>query len=226
MKPVYVQVIWGIFAVLWFVLAPVKVWADDPTATEAVVSATPLTIPDNEVYLITPGLYRILERFRAGENFEPLPLLEEEARRTPYIPSTHYWVAARKMMLFMMDRRHYPISDEIAQHYEDCIIRAKRARKIARFDHAGRFYEAVCSGGLASVHSMKKNYAKAGLLARRSIQGFVEFLKLRPDHDGTLLAVGSYNYYTSQLGTLGQVLLGLLGLPKGEKTKDCKCLPV
>ncbi len=215
--------IWGVLIValgcVW--MMPCSAWAETPDPVKA---STPLTIPDNEVYLITPGLYRILERFRAGENFEPLPLLEEELKRTPYIPSTHYWVAARKMMLYMMDRAHHPIGDEIARHYEDCIVRAKRARKVKTFDHAGRFYEAVCSGGLASVYSMKKHYAKAGLLARASIQGFVDFLKLRPDHDGTMLAVGSYNYYTSQLGTLGKVLLGLLGLPTGDREKGLKML--
>lgn len=193
-----------------------------PSETEPVTS--PLNIPDNEIYLITPGLRHILTRYRAGEQFEFLPDLEKELKKRPQYPSTHYMVGSRKLLFKMLDPEVDAYDKDIIRHFEDCVLRAERIRKMEKYKHAAMFYEATCRAGLGAIHVMLEDYLEAGLNARTAVKLFFSLLKLRPDHHGTLFAVGAYNYYTARMGTLGKVLLSLIGLPMGDRELGLKQL--
>ena len=178
---------------------------------------SPFNLPDNDVYLYTPGLIKVVERYRAGEHFEPLYEFERELERNPHLPSTHFWVGGRKLTLALMYRREEKYDEDIKRHFKNCLLRAERMKKLKKLRHAGIFHEALCNGGLGVLHSIRKDYAWGGLYLRKSISLFFELTEERPNHHGALLAIGTYNYYTSRMGTLGKILLRLIMLPVGSR---------
>ena len=189
-----------------------RLWRESEPVT------SPLNMVDNDVYLATPGLIDALTRYRAGEpDFDPLPDYLRELEESPHIPTTHALAGMHKLNRVLYNKKITRYDKEIVRHFRACLKRARRAKKTKKLRHAGMYYEAACRGGLASFYVARRDYIRAGTLARKSIKGFFKLHGERPDHHGTLVVVGAYNYFTSRLGTLGKILLRLLALPVGER---------
>jgi hypothetical protein len=181
-------------------------------------------VQNNDIDLYTKPLYHIVRRWRAGENFEPLPELRAALKESPEIPSTHFWVAARLFNLAMFDGKSERYDDEIEEQFSACLVRAKRAKTLPKFKHAGMYYEGMCKGGLGALHFMRKRHVKAGVLLRECIQAFVELHEQRPEHRPTEYILGSYHYNTARMGTLGKLVLRLLALPVGDRDTGMRML--
>ncbi len=181
------------------------------------VKTSPLIVPDNDVYLLTPELHRLLKRYRAGEQFDPLPELKAELARMPHLPSTHLLVAGRYLVNVLIDNEEKRYDAITRHHFNACLERAERAKKLKKLRHAGLYYEGLCAGGLAVMDGMRANYIDARVEIGRSLDAFFQLNKERPGHHGALLVVGSYNYFTGRLGSLGKLLLSILMLPEGNR---------
>ncbi len=198
--------------------SPVATVAAEATLSSAQSpKAASFKIPHNDIYLFTPGMTRALARYRLGEPFEPLAEFEKELKASPHLPSTHFWVGSRKLLFAWMDAPDTRYHKDVERHFDDCLLRAERAKKLPRLHHAGMFYESACNMGLSALYGLKNEFLDAGIHANRAIKGFFALHKERPEHHGTLMVVGSYNYYTSRFGTLGRLLLNLMQLPTGNR---------
>ena len=188
-----------------------------PSYEQQLKETSPLNIPDNHVYLVPANLRHLLKRYRSGEPFDLLPDVEKALKAKPHLPSLHFWAGSRKLIFASVNSGDHTYDKDIVNHFNGCLKRAKRAKTLPKLKHAGQFYEAICTGGLAGYHGLQKEYLKAGALGRDTIKMLFAFLKEQPDNHATLLAVGAYNYFSSHVGTLGKVLLRLVGLPKGNR---------
>ena len=189
-------------------------------ATARAGDTPPFAPVDNDVYLHSPELYHILNRYRAGDHFEMLPELEAEVRRRPNLPSSRFWLGFRLLTLSYMkgdDRRDPAVDARIRKEFEACLRVAPQLAKLPGRAHAALHYEAMCSGGLAMLALSQTSVVEAGNLARRSITAFTRLHRLRPELQSSLFAVGAYNYITSQLGAFGKVVLWMLDLPRGDR---------
>ena len=198
-----------------------------PAAAQQRPATPPFAPVDNDVYLHSSELYRILNRYRAGDHHEMLPDLRAEVRRRPNLPSGRFWLGFRLLTLSFMtgsDERN-PVADAaIKAEFDTCLRIVPQLAKLPGRAHAALYYKAMCHGGLAMLSVAQSRYIDGGSHARQSMKAFETLHKNRPDVQAGLFAMGAYNYITARLGTFGKVVLWMLDLPRGERHKGLDLL--
>ncbi len=179
-------------------------------------------LTDNDVYLFTPEIWSMAQRMARGEFFDMDAELEHHIQQRPYVYSAHFAdgiLKTRRLFLYPQEKKDDRV---IQERFNTCIDLAKKAQSLPKFRDSGLFYEALCNGGLAFYHGVRRNYMKTHGPAVRAIKLMRKLRKLRPDLHGGLLMMGIYNYYTGRFGFFAKLVLRLIGVEPGDKDLGLK----
>ncbi len=183
-----------------------------------------LPLPDNDVYLMTPKLKQIVERYMMGERVDFDKELGEEAAAHPKIPSVHLWngmMKARRKMINQLYKKH---DKDIEKSFNTCLDLATRVVNVPKYRLGGMFHIGACRAGLALLHGANRDYLGAQKHGMAAMNTFVALNKERPGLQMLDLILGVYNFYVGRFGGLISGIMKMVGLPKGDVAQGKKLI--
>ena len=178
-----------------------------------------LPLPDNDVYLMTPKLHQIVERYMHGELVDFDKELEAEAAAHPKIPSTHLWNGAMKVRRKLINQLYKKHDKQIEQSFNTCVELATRVVNVPKYRLGGMFHIAACRAGLAMLAGANRNYLDAQKHGTAALNTFMALDKERPGLQLMDLVLGLYNFYVGRFGGLISAIMKVVGLPSGDVEK-------
>ncbi|RJO66438.1 MAG: hypothetical protein C4523_12590 [Myxococcales bacterium] len=176
-------------------------------------------LPDNDVYLITPSMWTVLNRYYAGESLDLDAELARLIRESPHVFSIYFWAGMAKVRRMMIAPGKPAYKAGIEELFSVCLDKARRAQSLPKFKFSGQFYESMCEMGLAMYYGVEGRYFTAGPHAQTAMRLFEKIKAARPNLHAVLLLDGMYNFYTGKFGFFTKLLLRLIGITPGDTQK-------
>lgn len=211
-------------------------WLNDGTAPHAKAQPNtidPQTVPlesapnsllDNDVYLFTPELWRLLERYTAGEIFDLDQAFDRLIAQHPGLFPLYFYNGLIKVRRLLLTPEIHKDDERIVELFNTCTELARRAQKVPEFRLAGLFYETTCEGGHGLFSGVRGRYLDSKQRGQLVLENIERLAKERPTLHAVVLIKGMYNFYTGRFGALTAFLLRLAGMPVGDEALGLKLI--
>lgn len=194
----------------------------DPQAVP--LERAPNTLLDNDVYLFTPELWNVLERYTAGEIFDMDQAFDRLIAEHPGLFPLYFYNGLIKVRRLLLTPEIRKDDDRIIELFSTCSELARRAQKVPEFRQAGLFYETACEGGHGLFSGIRGRYLDSKQRGQLVLENVERLAKERPNLHAILLIKGMYNFYTGRFGALTAFILRLAGMPVGDEAMGLKLI--